>query len=343
MMAYNAVYSVFFAFCVCVFKVFAYEVDTYDFLMPNVWPHKDELYLCTPIRISPYHDYYIVGFQPNATMHTAHHMLLYGCSEPGSDDPVWSCGEMQSNEIDKKYNTANPCKSGSQVVYAWARDAPSLQLPADVGFLVGRSSPVKYLVLQVHYMARFPEYQTDNSGVILQYTQERMPRQAGVILLGTSGYIAPQRLEYMETACRIEEQKTIHPFAFRTHTHSLGKQVSGYVVRQTPTGDSWQLLGTKDPLKPQMFYPVTNTDPVHYNDVLAARCVMNNTHDHVVKIGATNKDEMCNFYLMYWVENDTPLEQKYCFSMGPPYYYWNNAPENFEHIPDSILDENKIN
>lgn len=30
-----------------------------------------------------------VGFEPNATMHTAHHMLLYGCSEPGTNDPVW--------------------------------------------------------------------------------------------------------------------------------------------------------------------------------------------------------------------------------------------------------------
>jgi peptidylglycine monooxygenase len=43
---------------------------------------------------------------------------------------------------------------------------------------------------------------------------------------------------------------------------------------------------------------------------------------------------MCNFYLMYWVENDSPLEQKYCFSEGPPFYYWNRAPQNFNRIPD---------
>lgn len=30
-----------------------------------------------------------VGFEPNATMHTAHHMLLFGCSTPGSKLPVW--------------------------------------------------------------------------------------------------------------------------------------------------------------------------------------------------------------------------------------------------------------
>ncbi|CAG9581176.1 unnamed protein product [Danaus chrysippus] len=267
-------------------------------------------------------------------MHTAHHMLLYGCSEPGADDLVWSCGEMQNNDIDSRYNTASPCQSGSQIVYAWARDAPSLKLPEDVGFLVGENSPIKYLVLQVHYMHKFPEGQTDNSGVLLQYTTERMPRQAGVFLLGTSGVIAPHRVEHMETACTLHEDKVIHPFAFRPHTHSLGTEVSGYVVRRASTGDEWRLLGRRDPQEPQMFYPVDDMDPIKKNDVLAARCVMNNTHEYPVKIGATNKDEMCNFYLMYWVQDDTPLSQKYCFSAGPPYYYWNRAIENFDRIPD---------
>ncbi|XP_053609640.1 peptidylglycine alpha-hydroxylating monooxygenase [Plodia interpunctella] len=319
---------------VCGLFVTAYEVDTYDFLMPNVWPHKDEAYLCTPIRISPINSYYIVGFKPNATMHTAHHMLLYGCSQPGSNESVWSCGEMQSNDIDNLYNTASPCRSGSQIVYAWARDAPSLQLPEEVGFLIGKDSPIKYLVLQVHYMHKFPEGRTDNSGVFLKYTKTRMSRQAGVILLGTGGVIAPRKLEHMETACTISEDKVIHPFAFRTHTHSLGKLVAGYVVRKNRKGDVWQLIGKKDPQKPQMFYPVANDAPITKGDVLAARCTMNNTHDHVVSIGPTNKDEMCNFYLMYWVQNDTPLDQKYCFSAGPPYYYWTRAPQGFNVIPD---------
>ncbi|XP_063836317.1 peptidylglycine alpha-hydroxylating monooxygenase [Ostrinia nubilalis] len=314
--------------------VYAYEVDTYDFLMPNVWPHRDELYLCTPIRISPRNNYYIVGFEPNATMHTAHHMLLYGCSEPGTDDPVWSCGEMQSNDIDDQYNTASPCREGSQIVYAWARDAPSLQLPKDVGFLIGKDSQIKYLVLQIHYMHKFPESKRDNSGVFIKYTKEPMHRQAGVILLGTGGVIPANRVEHMETACTIRENKVIHPFAFRTHTHALGTAVSGYAVRREATGDVWQLIGKKNPQLPQMFYPVADNTPIKQGDVLAARCTMNNTHTFPVKIGATNKDEMCNFYLMYWVENTYPLDQKYCFSAGPPYYYWVRAPQNFNRVPD---------
>ena len=38
----------------------------------------------------------------------------------------------------------------SQVLYAWARNAPQLVLPPDVGFMVGRDSDVQYLVLQVY-------------------------------------------------------------------------------------------------------------------------------------------------------------------------------------------------
>jgi peptidylglycine monooxygenase len=45
----------------------------------------------------------------------------------------------------------------------------------------------------------------------------------------------------------------------------------------------------------------------------------------------TNEDEMCNFYLMYWVHQDTPLQKKYCFTDGPPFYYWASELNN---IPD---------
>jgi peptidylglycine monooxygenase len=43
-----------------------------------------------------------------------------------------------------------------QVIYAWARDAPELELPEGVGFRVGGKSPIQYLVLQVHYATTKP-------------------------------------------------------------------------------------------------------------------------------------------------------------------------------------------
>lgn len=53
-----------------------------------------------------------------------------------------------------------------------------------------------------------------------------LPRAAGVLLLGTVGEIGKNSLESMETACKIMEDKQIHPFAFRVHTHELGTFLS---------------------------------------------------------------------------------------------------------------------
>ncbi len=69
-------------------------------------------------------------------------------------------------------SAGQPCGSGSQIVYAWAQDAPGtntqacnckkslishficaeLHLPDDVGFRVGGDSGINWLVLQVRRM-----------------------------------------------------------------------------------------------------------------------------------------------------------------------------------------------
>ncbi|XP_066903999.1 peptidylglycine alpha-hydroxylating monooxygenase isoform X1 [Halyomorpha halys] len=312
---------------------FGYKIEKYPLLMPNVHPYVEELYLCTPVRVNYTKNFYIVGFEPSASMNVVHHMLLYGCSEPGSNLPYWDCGEMV---IDNGIRTTyHPCKKGSQIIYAWARDAPKLQLPKDMGFKVGGDSPIQYLVLQVHYahIDSFKDGHPDNSGINLYYTEKKMPKLAGVLLLGTGGYIRPMSTEHMETSCRINEDKVLHPFAFRTHTHSLGKVVSGYRVRNITGKNDWTLIGKKDPLLPEMFYPVVDPNiTIKKGDLLAARCTMKSDRSFVTSVGAKNINEMCNFYILYWTEGDSLLTNKYCFTEGPPYYYWkqdglNNIPE----------------
>jgi len=88
-----------------------------------------------------------------------------------------------------------------------------------------------------------------------------------------------------------------------------------------------------------MFYPVKDKEfVVRENDVMAARCTMNNFLDHIVRIGSTGDDEMCNFYMMYYVDGDRILEKKYCFSPGPPFYYWQSDPiiPNDGFVPKAI-------
>ena len=84
---------------------------------------------------------------------------------------------------------------------------------------------MKYLVLQVHYASTdYIEPQGDDSGVFLQYTELEQPKTAGVLLLGTGGSAPAHTTTYFETACQIQDSRAVHPFAFRTHTHSLGRQ-----------------------------------------------------------------------------------------------------------------------
>merc|ERR1711974_40939 len=114
--------------------------NQFPLLMPKAKPQNEEAYICTPIRLSDTQTFYVTKFTPNATAHTAHHMLVYGCEEPGSEDPTWNCGEMMEPEPGKELH--QPCKSGNQIVFAWAMDAPDLVLPADTGFRMGRDTPI---------------------------------------------------------------------------------------------------------------------------------------------------------------------------------------------------------
>jgi hypothetical protein len=54
--------------------------------MPNLSsaPGVQELYLCTYAQVPEGSDsLFITGFEPQASMSNAHHMLLYACDEPG--------------------------------------------------------------------------------------------------------------------------------------------------------------------------------------------------------------------------------------------------------------------
>jgi peptidylglycine monooxygenase len=110
-----------------------------------------------------------------------------------------------------------------------------------------------------------------------------------------------------------------------------GKVVSGWKVTN---GKEWSLIGKRSPQQPQMFYPVEDpTMTLTKGDIMAARCTMVNNRDRTTYIGMTNKDEMCNFYVMYWVKGKEPVADHTCFSAGPPMWSWRNNAM-LENIPD---------
>ncbi|XP_031553480.1 peptidyl-glycine alpha-amidating monooxygenase B-like isoform X3 [Actinia tenebrosa] len=281
------------------------EKENLEIRMPDVHPVKHDSYFCTSMKVSDA-DTYIVGYNPHAEMHTAHHMLLFGCEVPASQEKSWNCGDMG----------VGVCRSGSaeKIMYAWGRNAPVLKLPKDVAFKVGGSTIVKYLVLQVHYghvdkFLKNPSLK-DQSGVTLFTTKQRSTHLAGIFLLAAGGSIpAHQKAWHLDVGCQYDNPAVIHPFAFRVHTHKLGTVVSGYRVRNS----KWTLIGKNDPQRPQAFYSIENAPEIERGDYLAARCTYNSmSKKRTTYIGATMKDEMCNFYMMFYYDptstNSAPEE-----------------------------------
>jgi peptidylglycine monooxygenase len=264
-----------------------------DLTMPDVIPQHNDFYLCKSFELNKTEPLYITGFIPKSAKNIAHHMLLTACEHPSKDD-LWDCGEMESsNRKDGKYPKGPVCRGTQSIIYAWALDAEKLTLPKDVAFKLGGKTRLNYLILQVHYADVTPFEQdknrTDNSTISIVTQKEPLRYRAGVLIHATTGFIRGKSTENFEAACQIrfDANKTIHPFAYRTHTHKLGLVTSGYVIQTNETSgeQEWIEIGRRSPQLPQMFVPVSNNITLRNNDIVAARCHMRNNRKKSVKIG----------------------------------------------------------
>ncbi|CAB4068234.1 PHM [Lepeophtheirus salmonis] len=250
--------------------------------MPYLKPIHEESLYCVTKRLNSLKEIDIIQFEPNANeKKTAHHMLIYGCATPGSNKPLFNCDNLF---MGKKCNSSHSAKRS---------------------------------IFQIQYIPKAG----DSSGVKIVYTEESQPKTAAVLFTSTrSGRIPSGSETWMDVACIFKDDDVIiHPFAFRVHTHALGRVVSGYKVENQ--GKTWTLLG-KEILSFHKCFISTNNITMRKGDTLATRCTMVNDRDTAVWIGATKENEMCNFYLMYWVENRKLLSTKDCKSFGPPIYSW---------------------
>ncbi|XP_065716372.1 peptidyl-glycine alpha-amidating monooxygenase isoform X6 [Patagioenas fasciata] len=283
-----------------------------DIRMRGVTPKQSDTYLCMSVPLPVDDEAYVVDFKPHASMDTVHHMLLFGCNEPSSTENYWDCDK-------------GTCKDKSNILYAWARNAPPTRLPKGVGFRVGGETGGRYFVLQVHYgdISAFRDKHKDCSGVTLHLTHQKQPLIAGMYLMMSVNTVIPpgEKVVDADIACHYK-RFPMHLFAYRVHTHRLGKVVSGYRVRN----GQWTLIGRQSPQLPQAFYPVEHPVDVSYDDILAARCVFSGegrtTETH---IGGTANDEMCNFYIMYYMEAKHAVSYMTCTQ--------NVNPEIFRNIP----------
>ncbi|MGH0160950.1 UNVERIFIED_CONTAM: hypothetical protein FKN15_067367 [Acipenser sinensis] len=128
--------------------------------------------------------------------------------------------------------------------------APREDTYIGVGFKVGSDAGITHFVLQIHYgdIAAFRDNHKDCSGVSLRMTSKPQPLIAGMYLLMSVDTVIPpgKKVVNADIACMYRKYP-IYPFAFRTHTHRLGKVVSGYRVRD----GKWTLIGRQSPQLPQ--------------------------------------------------------------------------------------------
>ncbi|XP_065096640.1 peptidylglycine alpha-amidating monooxygenase isoform X2 [Paramisgurnus dabryanus] len=295
-----------------------------DIRLPGVIPTESDSYICMAVPVPTLHQAYIVDFVPHASMNTAHHMLLYGCKTPYNTKGYWDCGREQGT-----------CRDQPKIMYAWARNAPPTKLPKDVGFQVGADSRITYFVLQIHYgdVNNFRDHHKDCSGLTLRMTSKPQPFIAGMYLMMSVDTVIPpgKKVTNADIACEYSSFP-MYPFAFRTHTHTLGKVVSGYRVRN----GQWTQIGRQSPQLPQAFYPASNAIDVQDGDTLAARCVFTGegrTTD--TQIGGTSSDEMCNFYIMYYMDNKHAKPYMDCMEHGESELFQNIPPEANVPIPVS--------
>ncbi|XP_071008138.1 peptidyl-glycine alpha-amidating monooxygenase B isoform X3 [Oncorhynchus clarkii lewisi] len=297
-----------------------------DVRMPGVSPTASDTYLCVAVPVPTTRDAYIVDFEPHASMDTAHHMLLYGCRTPVSTTNYWDCGSVKGT-----------CEDEASIMYAWARNAPPTRLPPDVGFKVGGKSRITYFVLQIHYgdVHAFSDHHRDCSGLTLRMTSKPQPFIAGMYLMMSVTTIIPpgNKVTNADVACTYNSYP-IYPFAFRTHTHKLGQVVSGYRIRD----GKWTLIGRQTPQLPQAFYPATKGINVKYGDTLAARCVFTGEgRTTKTYIGGTSDDEMCNFYMMYYMESRHAAPFQECMEDGSKELFQNIPPE--ANVPITVPPE----
>eukprot|EP00118_Oscarella_pearsei_P017568 m.175251 g.175251 ORF g.175251 m.175251 type:complete len:476 (+) comp39120_c0_seq40:228-1655(+) len=296
-------------------------------LMPSVQPNQPETYLCLSYKL-PKRKHFVVGYEPHASQKTVHHILVYGCGTPYNQSVAyWNCGEM-----------GGTCGSGpNETMFAWAKDAPGFTLREGVGFAVGGSTGIDYVVVEVHYKHPVTEG-SDSSGVTLTVTDIPQPYLASVYLLSSYGKEikgGESRTE-VNIACEYDGQ-TMHPFAFSVHAHDLGRRITAYRIRN----GNWTKIASGNSQNPQTFYPLENAPLITNGDTIAARCIFDaSERSESTHFGDAADDEMCIFYMMYYtpakgVDNSVASNAE-CYMDGDS--VWESFPPGLSLAYDDVLE-----
>jgi len=247
----------------------------------------DDIYHCVAHK-APEHTSHVVQFEPlqsNYDHGAVHHMIVFGCEEPYQHHGHWDCEEKP------------PCGRGQTfLAYAWAMKAPKLHMPKNSGFVVGGDTKFKYFVVQQHFKNASPQGLPKPTGLNL-VTRRGLPnRFAGMATLAVENFSVPggKKRVYVNTKCRVNTDRPITLFAYRTHAHDIGRRVIGHHNGDEIVNHSPQLPQAFNRMSPRTVKP---------GDTLKATCLYDSSHrNRETRVGPTHLDEMCNLYYMFFSE-----------------------------------------
>lgn len=220
-----------------------------------------DTYLCiskpAPVNLS-----HVVSFQPFEPEAYMHHLILFACEYPlMPEGEVWNCGMGMPS-----------CHDKPTLMYAWALQAPGLDLPEGIGQVVGGMTTLKHFVLQAHYTNAHVDGLPGDVGLSL-LLRPGLPGKFGgmMVFAGADFHVPPDTPALNVTvSCIYEQEQPLHFFAYRVHTHDLGKRVTGQL--HTTNQSTPHTLADRSPQRPQIFTPLAEPTTILQGTEVEATC-----------------------------------------------------------------------
>ncbi|CAF1648891.1 unnamed protein product [Adineta ricciae] len=292
------------------------DIITINVTMSNVTTTKEDQYAYVQYLL-PDEELTIIGYLPLINMNIVHHMVTYACSIPASNRSFWFDGLA--------------CIGKQLIVHVWALNGQPLILPKDVGFVVGRNTPYKFIIVNLHYLSIVTD---DNSGNQLLVSRKSRPYRAGIMLSGTHHFHLPPKTHKIQAtfSCCYRGSR-INIFAVKLHTHRWGRMNSLYQIR----GENITQIIRGSPQRPQSFYALPSQVSIDNGDYLVGECVYDNDDDHAVNAGPSHDDEMCNIYAMYSYKFEQILNDSTTRTQRRTTACWGNTAA---HMTRLLFDDN---
>ncbi len=261
----------------------------WELRMPDFSPPVTQTwYSCYAFNIPVNQALHVTGFRPQVDDPHIHHYVVGVYDTPQNLDPSGFCGNWVED-----------------MVWGWAPGGTELHLPPDVGFRVGDSGTVTFVV-QIHYDNPLQDQFVDNNGFDVFYTENLRPNEAGIVRIGDifGINIPPGEPAYDHVAtCPSWATSSalkgdLNVIGTWLHAHEIGSRLWTEVYRD---GNFVGELGREDPFlfDYQTFHPQSFT--LKPGDELVTHCVYDSTgRDTTTHGGEATEDEMCINFLMYY-------------------------------------------